>query len=217
MIFQLQDLDKASALLLPEDCRSCGWWQGKDGGWASSMQADSWEEAALESFGSWGKLAIGDDELLGMIQYGPAVLFSRSGDFACGPTSVDAVLLTCSIVSGSINEPIRKSLLTAVLAELKEREIPTVEAFCYQNETPEEDCRLFDQEFLRGCGFYPVRSSGGLQLMRLELGGMEPAKTRRQKTRRRLLERIKRTSPSPAPAATCQSQEKSSGRIPLCP
>ena len=216
MIFQLQELDRAGFELLPEECRGCGWWQGHDDGWPEEKHAESWAETALEKFGGWGKLAIGDNELLGMIQYGPAGLFSRSADFACGPVSRDAVLLTCSFITSRSFEPVRKSLLTAVLAELKEREVETVEAFCYQNDPPENECRLFGQEFLQDCGFYPVRSSRGLQLMRFELGGAEPVKAEKQKSRRGILERIKRTSPTPAPAAMCGTKEACADRVPVC-
>jgi hypothetical protein len=217
VIFQLQELDKAASALLPEQCRTCGWWQGQDDDWREPAQADSWAETALETFGGWGKLAIGDDDLLGMIQYGPSELFARAGDFACGPVSEDAVLLTCSLVSDRAYESVRKSLLTAALAEFREREVETIEAFCCQDENPENECRFFDYDFLSDCGFYPVRSSRGLQLMRCELGGALPAKIRKQKSHRRILERIKRASASPAPAAMCESKESCAGRVPVCP
>jgi len=216
VIFQLQELDKAGLELLPEQCRDCGWWQGEDNGWTASHKADSWAETALEKFGGWGKLAIGDDELMGMIQYGPAELFARARDFSCGPVSNDAVLLTCGLVTAQTFEPVRKSLLTAALAELKERDVETVEAFCFEDDAPENDCRLFDQGFLADCGFYPVRSSRGLLLMRFELGGVVPSKARKQKSRRRILERITRPSASPAPVAMCESQESRTTRVPVC-
>ena len=208
MIFQLLELDKSGEALLPGECRSCGWWQGHDDNWPSPERADSWSESALEIFGGWGKLAMGDDVLLGMIQYGPAGLFTRANDFACGPVSPDSVLFTCSIVPDTTYKSVRKSLVLSVLAELKERHIETVEAFCYQEDRPDNDCRLFDQGFLTDCGFYPVRSSRGLQLMRFELGGAQNAIVGKQKKRRRILERIKRTSPSPAPAAMCGTKDK---------
>ncbi|MDO8736345.1 MAG: hypothetical protein Q7K29_04605 [Thermoleophilia bacterium] len=216
MIFQLQQLDKAASEILPEECQGCGWWQGYDDSWPATA-ADDWAESAIEYFGGWGKLAIADDELLGMIQYGPAGLFARANDFACGPVSADAVLLTCSLVAGDGFAPARRSLLTAVLADLKEREVETVEAFSYQVAAPEGECRMFDQDFLRDCGFYPVRSSRGLQLMRFELGGVETAPVEKHKSRRRILERIKRTAPAPVPAAICEAAEGCSGRVSVCP
>lgn len=216
MIFQLQDLDKAASDILPEECVSCGWWQGHDDRWTAD-EADNWAETAIEYFGSWGKLAIADDELMGMIQYGPVQLYARANDFACGPVSTGAVLLTCSMVTGREFEPTRRSLLTAVLADLKEQEVETVEAFCYQEDVPEGDCRLFKQDFLRDCGFNPVRSSRGLQLMRFEMGGVQTTMAGKQKSRRRILERIKRAAPAPAPAATCESTERRTRRVPVCP
>ena len=129
MSFHLLELDKAGATLLPGECGSCGWWQGHDDGWSSAEQTDSWNEAALETFGSWGKLAMGDDDLLGMIQYGPAGLFARANDFACGPVSPSAVLFTCSIVPDKSYISVRKSLVLAVLADLTERHVTPVETF----------------------------------------------------------------------------------------
>lgn len=217
MIFQLQELDNAASEILPEECQFCGWWQGHDDGWSASS-ADDWAETAVEYFGSWGKVAIADDELMGMIQYGPSGLFARANEFACGPASADAVLLTCSFVARTDFEPIRRSLLTAVLADLKERDVDTIEAFCYQTDAPEGDCRLFDQDFLRDCGFNPVRSSRGVQLMRFEMGGVQTARAaEKHKSRRRILERIKRTAPAPAPAAMCESTQGRAGRAPVCP
>lgn len=215
MIFQLWELDQAGFELLPERCRGCGWWQGHDDGWPEKHAA-SWIETALERFGGWGKLAVGDEELLGMIQYGPSGLFGRSSDLACGPASRDAVLLTCSLVTKGAYLSVRKSLLTAVLAELKDREVEIVEAFCYQSSSPGEECRLFERQFLEDCGFYPVRSSRGLQLMRFELRGALPVKVEKHKSRRGILERIKRTSPTPAPAAMCGAEEARADRVPVC-
>jgi len=214
VIFQLQDLDKAGSELLAGECRSCGWWQGHDDGW-EHREAESWADSALETFGGWGKLAISDDELMGMIQYGPAGLFARAGSFACGPVSSTAVLLTCGFVTGVGFEPIRKSLVMAALAELKERGVETVEAFAPRDESATGECRFLDAGFLDDCGFYAVRGSSGLQLMRFELGGTLPSKAPRQKTRRRILERIKRASATPAPAAMCEAAD-SAGRVTIC-
>jgi len=214
VIFQLQDLDKAGSELLAGECRSCGWWQGHDDGW-EQRDAESWADSALERFGGWGKLATSDDELMGMIQYGPAGLFARTGTFTCGPVSNAAVLLTCGFVTDGF-EPVRKSLVMATLAELKERGVETVEAFTLRDGRSESDCRFLDASFLDDCGFYAVRGSGDLQLMRFELGGALPMKERKQRTRRRILERIKRASATPAPAAMCEAASESAGRVTIC-
>ncbi|MFA5801072.1 MAG: hypothetical protein WC911_01205 [Thermoleophilia bacterium] len=207
MIFQLQELDRSSSSCLPDDCNNCGWWQGYEGGWPSVEATENWIDTAEENFGGWGKLALGDEKLLGMIQYGPSNLFPRARKLACGPVSSDSLLLTCSTVESGSLESVRKSLVLAVLGEMKMLEIESVEAYSRQAPWPEHDCRLFEDKFLRDCGFYPVRASRGLQLMRFELGGTEKAEVASEprKTHRRILERIKRPSPKPVPAAMCSS------------
>ena len=201
MFFQLQNLNRLTNPRLPECCVNCGWWQGYDEGWPES-EAEGWNRLAEDSFGRWGKLAAGDGKLLGMVQYGPAELFTRK--LGCGPVDTGSILLTCSMVADASLESVRKSLVLAVIAELREQEFQTVEAFCRQVPGVRGNGHLFEQEFLRDCGFYPVRSGGGMQLMRLELGGVQPVKLPSLKSRRRLLERIKRPHPTPVPLAFCR-------------
>lgn len=207
MIYRLQDLDKYSATLLPERCRSCGWWQGYDNGWPEEREAFAWADTAAEAFGSWGKLALGDDQVLGMVQYGPAGLFKRTRQLPSGPVSEDAVLLTCSAVATGALATVRKSLVTAVFAELRHNGIETVEAFCAEDEKNESACQFFPQDFLRDCGFCLVRSHKGLKLMRLELGGMVPSISYKA-PRRSILQRLKARSASPAPVAMTKALHK---------
>jgi hypothetical protein len=213
MFFQLKNLNQVTFPELPECCVSCGWWQGYNDGW-DEKEARSWIRTAEESFGCFGKLACGDDKLLGIIQYGPASLFARK--LSPGPPDKDSILLTCSLISEEALESVRKSLVLAVLAELRERDFDTVEAFCYQ--VPEKQGRghLFEQKFLRDCGFYPVRSSGGIQLMRLELGGVQPVRHSSLRHRLSILERIKRPSPAPAPVAFGTIEAPAQVRVPAC-
>lgn len=202
MIYELQDLVTDTSDSLSDACRGCGWWQGYNSHW-DTAQAAVWADTAMETFGSWGKLALGDGQLLGMVQFGPAGLFPRTREFPCGPVSDEAVLLTCGAVAGDALASVKKSLLTAVIAEFHQRGIQTVEAFSMDTGSASE-CRFFPHDFLRECGFYPVRNARGVRLMRLELGGAVPAEEPRQ--RRGLLERIKRTSPAPAPVAMIRAR-----------
>lgn len=197
MFYELQDLNTYTTGLLSDTCRGCGWWQGFNDHW-DTAQAGAWGESAESAFDSWGKMALGDGRLLGMIQFGPAGLFPRTHDFPCGPVSPDTVLLTCGAIADDALASVKRSLVTAVIAEFHERQIQTVEAFSMDTRSPNE-CRFFPHDFLRDCGFYPVRSVRGVKLMRLELGGVQPVAEPRR--RRRLLERIKRAAPAPAPVA----------------
>lgn len=204
MIFQLQDLDRYTQLLLPEGCQECGWWQGYDLGWPGGREASAWHEAALEGFGSWGKLALADDQLLGFIQFGPAGLFRRSKNIPAAPVSDNAVLLTCGSVAGGALQTVMKSLLTAVMAELRQRGVEALEAFCLEEDAAGENCRFFEQAFLRECGFYPLRTRKAMKLMRMDLKAAQPVKFRKA-PRRGLLERIKSRSASPAPVAMAEA------------
>lgn len=201
MIYELEDLNKYTLSMLGDRCRGCGWWQGYDGHW-DTAQASAWGDAAKEAFDSWGKLALGDGRLLGMVQYGPAGLFPRARDFAGGPIDAATVLLTCGIVADDALASIKRSLVTAMIADFHERQIQTIEAFSLTGAAPNE-CRFFPHDFLRDCGFYPVRNVHGVQRLRLELGGSQPVAAPRR--RRRLLERIKRAAPAPAPVAMIRS------------
>ncbi len=208
MIFQLQNLDRSTLPHLPERCRTCGWWQGYDEGWADASSEESWSAIAEERFGCWGKLALADGRLMGQMQFGPPQLFPRSFGMPSGPAGSDSILLTCSMVADETFEPVRKSLVLSVLADLHEMEIETVEAFCRQQPLFESNCHFFDRDFLRDCGFYPARSSGSMLLMRLELGGAQRSLPRKHKARRRILERIKRPSTAPSPVTLCRRRHK---------
>lgn len=155
----------------------------------------------MKNFGPWGKLALGDGQLLGAIQYGPSALYGRVGKLPCGPVSRDAVLLTCNLVAEGTLESIRKSLITAMLSEFGKRKIEAVEAFALEGEAEPGACRFFRPDFLRDCGFYPVKTSGRLKIMRLELGGAQTIKPLKMH-KPSLLERIRSRSAAPAPVAT---------------
>lgn len=216
MFFQLQDLNQSTMALLPDCCRKCGWWQGKDDGWSDDGQFLSWSRDTEEVFGSWGKLALADERLLGFIQFGPAEVFPRAGKISCGPVDPEAVLLTCSMIVDDFMVPARKSLVVAALSELQQRGVEIVEAFCQQDEDDETPAHFLKQSLLRDCGFYPVRTSGGLQLMKLELGGAIRAKPLRQKPHRRILDKIKRPAAAPSPAALCRSLKNGAARARSC-
>jgi len=208
MVFRMQNLDLTTLELVPEDCRSCGWWQGYTRGWPGEEQESGWRRQAEDSFGGWGRIALADGEPLGLVQYGPSWLFPRSGELCPGQSAEDNILLACGMVTAPANEPIRKGLVLAALADLRGRGIGTVEAFCLRDGSRDNPGHLLDRELLRRCGFYPARSAGEIQLMRLELGGLKLAEPPRRLRRRGLLERIKRPAPAPAPVTLCHGRLK---------
>ncbi|MCL4310245.1 MAG: hypothetical protein M0Z32_07750 [Actinomycetota bacterium] len=211
MHFELQQLNRLTFPHLPKCCGNCGWWQGHDDGW-STAEADHWNQVAEERFGRWGKLAFGDGRLLGMVQFAPSPLFARK--LRAGPAGVDSVLLTCSLVAEPSLDSVRKSLVLAVLSELHEDGIDTVEAFCRLLPRQQDKGHFFEQDFLRECGFNPVRSSRGVQLMRLELGGVQPVYLPARRKRRGILRRLKR--PAPVPVAFAAEEPAEAFPVPAC-
>lgn len=208
MIFQLQSLNRITFHFLPEECQSCGWWQGHAGGWRSKQDRDEWSKRAEELFGGWGKLAMADQQLLGLIQYGPPSLFPGMTGLGCGDASPDSILIACNRVLDESFAATRRSLMLAALAELTELGVESVETFCYREPAPPEDSHLFTADFLQELGFYSARSNGGVQLMRIELGGAERSMGREQRGRGMLglLDRIKHPAPSPSPVTPCLSR-----------
>ncbi len=193
MHFQLQNLTRDTFPLLPDSCIHCGWWQGHNRGW-STEAAEEWSRAAEAQFGRWGKLATVDGKLLGMIQFAPAPLYSRS--LPCGPPDRKSVLLGCGLNGGGGPDSVGKSLVLAALAEIKDDNVDLVEAFCRPS-GPASDCRFLSQDFLRDCGFSPLRSLDGFQLMRLELGGLTRVSKLARHPHRGILRRIRHPSPAP--------------------
>lgn len=203
MDFQLRNIDDIGIEWLPEHCHECGWWQGYDDGWPSREAASAWRGAASEIQGYWGKMATGDDDLLGFVMFGPSDLFARARKIA-GDDVKGSIFLSCSHITAAGFGSIRKSLVMTILAELRELGVEKVDAFCSNEDSYVDDCRLFSREFADDCGFYPVKATAEITLMRLELTGAEPTRRHRQKTGSRLLERLKRPSAAPSPAAMCQ-------------
>jgi len=74
-----------------------------------------------------------------------------------------------------------QSLFLAAIGEAKDKGAAALEAFAYRYPEGESDYErflvhrtVFPQDFLADFGFRIVRSSGSVQLARLELGGLVP-------------------------------------------
>ena len=159
-----------------------------------------------ETTGSWGRVLWADQQFQGLIQYGPATHFARSRFLPAGPPSGDAALVTCMWVDDEDPVGIAERLVLEALADLKSRGAVAVEAFAVILE--EEDRQpqhaghrtLQDAELLERLGFSVVRAEGAVALMRLELGGLQPAASPLDRAIERLRELA--SIQRPAPEAT---------------
>lgn len=187
----------------PAVCHECVWWQSRAG---RPVDKARWRERAEEEWGAWGTLYFDDDgHLLGSMQYGPAPLFPRAAELPAGPPSPDAVLVTCAYLVESSTPWVMQSLFLAVIGDARDKGARALEAFAYryaEGESIFERFQLhrtiFPRDFLADFGFHTVRAAGRVELVRLDLGGLQPVVEGRRAT---LLRRLREFfSPQPVPA-----------------
>jgi hypothetical protein len=163
-------------------------------------------DRAEEDWGAWGTVYADErGRVLGSMQYGPSALFPRAADLPAGPPSDDAVLVTCAYLVDRTSPWVLQSLFLAAIGEAKDKGAAALEAFSYRYPEGQSDYvrflvhrTVFPQDFLADFGFRTVRSSGPVELARLELGGLVPVlEGKRAKVLRALKEAF---VPEPVPA-----------------
>ena len=180
MTLRIHGLTGATLERAPGVCHECVWWQSRTAG--RSVEKQRWIEKAETEFGAWGSLYYDDDgRVLGSMQFGTARLFPRAYELPAGPPSDDAVLVTCAYLVDRTSPWVLQSLFLAAIGEAKDQGAAALEAFAYRYPEGESDYErflvhrtVFPQDFLADFGFQVVRSSGSVQLARLELGGLVP-------------------------------------------
>jgi len=161
-------------------CHDCVWWQSRTGG--RRVDKQRWIEKTETEFGAWGTVYYDDDRrVLGSMQYGPVRLFPRAAELPAGPPSDDAVLVTCAYLVDRTSPWVLQSLFLAAIGEAKDKGAAALETFAYRYPEGESDYErflvhrtVFPRDFLSDFGFRTVRSSGQVELVRLELGGLVP-------------------------------------------
>jgi hypothetical protein len=197
-------LTRGTVVSAPSVCRDCVWWQSRGNRTASK---ERWMERAEEDWGEWGTIYLDEaGRVLGSLQYGPSNLFPRAADLPAGPPSDDAVLVTCSYLTGSGAEWLEKSLLLAAIGESRDRGAKALEAFAYrylEGESVEERFlvhrTVFPRDFLEEFGFVTVRVQGRVELCRLELGGLAPVEEGRRAKVLRVVQEAFTPTPAPVP------------------
>jgi hypothetical protein len=185
-------------------CHECVWWQSRTGG--RRVDKRRWIEKAETEFGAWGTVYYDDDRrVLGSMQCGPARLFPRAAELPAGPPSDDAVLVTCAYLIDRTSPWVLQSLFLAAIGEAKDKGAAALETFAYRYPEGQSDYErflvhrtVFPRDFLLDFGFRTVRSSGQVELVRLELGGLvQVLEGKRSRVLRALREAF---LPEPVPA-----------------
>ena len=185
----------------PAVCKGCVWWQSRGNRTASK---ERWIDKIEDDWGEWGTVYYDDDgHVIGSMQYGPAPLFPRAYDLPAGPPSDDAILVTCAYLAGDAAQWVEKSLFLAAIGEARDKGAKALEAFAYRYS---EDVSTYDRfivhrtvfprDFLADFGFETVRTQGSVELVRLELSGLQPV----EEGRRARVLRVVQEAFSPAPA-----------------
>ncbi len=185
----------------PTVCHECVWWQSR----GRRVDKRRWIAKTEEDWGSWGTVYYDGGRLLGSMQYGPSGLFPRGSELPAGPPSDDSVLVTCAYVVDQATPWVMQSLFLAAIGDAKDKGAAALEAFSYRYPEGESDYErflvhrtVFPHDFLADFGFRPVRTSGPVELARLELGGLVPVlEGRREKVLRALKDAL---LPEPVPA-----------------
>jgi hypothetical protein len=202
MTTRVEGLTRYSLPTAPPVCHDCIWWQTRSGRTANK---EKWMDRAEDEFGAWGTIYHDEDgRLLGSMQYGPAELFPRATELPAGPPSQDAVLVTCAYVVDPSKPWVMQSLFLAAIGDARDKGARGLEAFAYryrEGETPFERFHvhktIFPRDFLSDFGFRTLRTSGRVELVRLDLGGLQPVA---EGTREKVLRVVKEAfTPAPVP------------------
>ena len=202
MTTRVGGLTGATLELAPQVCHACVWWQSSRG---RAPDKRDWIDDAESRWGAWGAVYHDDDgRTLGSIQYGPAVLFPRAWELPGGPPSDDAVLVTCAYLVDRATPWVLQSLFLAAIGDAKDKRAKALETFAYRYPEGESAYErflvhrtVFPRDFLSDFGFVTVRQAGPVELVRLDLGGLQPVA---EGKRAKVLRLVKAAfSPEPAP------------------
>jgi hypothetical protein len=179
MATKVAGLTGATLETAPTVCHRCVWWQARGG---RQVSKERWIERAEEEWGAWGTIYYdADGRVLGSMQHGPSPLFPRAADLPAGPPSDDAVLVTCAYLVDPTTPWVMQSLFLAAIGDAKDKGAKALETFAYRYPEGESMAArflvhrtVFPRDFLSDFGFSTVRTSGRVELVRLELGGLQP-------------------------------------------
>jgi len=171
-------LTGATLSTVPAVCHGCVWWQSRS---SRTTDKSRWIEHAEEEWGAWGSIYRDDDgRVLGSMQYGAAELFPRAAELPAGPPSADAMLVTCAYLVDQSTPWVLQSLFLTAIGEAREKGAKALETFAYryaEGESARERFwthkTIFPRDFLGDFGFRTVRSADRVELVRLELGGLQ--------------------------------------------
>jgi len=201
---RLDGLTHATLHTAPSVCQGCVWWQSRA---SRATNKERWMDRAEEEWGAWGTVYADEDgRVLGSMQYGPSELFPRAAELPAGPPSPDAVLVTCAYLVDFSSPWVMQSLFLAAIGDARDKGAKALEAFAYrypEGESAYERFQvhktIFPRDFLSDFGFLTVRMLGRVELVRLELAGLQAVVEGRRAKVLRVVKEAFFPEPLPAP------------------
>jgi hypothetical protein len=201
---RLEGLTRGTLLTAPTVCHECVWWQSRTG---KGTNKERWIDRVEDDSGSFGTIYYDEHgRVLGSMQHGPAELFPRAAELPAGPPSPDAVLVTCVYLVDTSSPWVMQSLFLAAIGDARDKGAKALEAFAYrypEGESAYERFQvhktIFPRDFLSDFGFLTVRALGRVELVRLELGGLQPVLEGRRAKVLRVVKEAFFPEPVPAP------------------
>lgn len=122
---------------LPDPCRSCVFWeldpvtfQQVIDSTDAEFEKESWLSATLLDWGSCGRVALIDDDVVGYVTYAPSQYVPRSLGFPTSPVSPDAVLLMSAWISPQHRgHGMGRMLIQGAAKDLTRRGVRAIETF----------------------------------------------------------------------------------------
>jgi GNAT superfamily N-acetyltransferase len=192
-----------------EPCRSCLFWstdpvsRSRLGAGEETEVREAWLSWVLREWGSCGRVALVDGEVVGHAIYAPPAFLPGAAGIPTAPPSPDAVLLTTVYVDASARGGgVGRLLVQGMARDLVEREVVAVEAFG-DTRGRSRGC-VVPAEFLGRVGFKTQRAHTTTPRMRMDLRSAITWKSELEATLERLWG-VVRPAPEPAPKATHRS------------
>ncbi|MCS7120305.1 MAG: GNAT family N-acetyltransferase [Nitrososphaerota archaeon] len=172
-MLRIEKIDEDTFLRVPDPCRRCIYWQTVGEFNSSSMgkggeeEKMRWLKRVLREFGCCIKVAcLGD--VIGVMQYAPAIYFPRVREYISGPPNEDAAFIACLYIldKDQRGKGYGTLMLKNLTEELKEKGFIAVETFArISSENNPSGPLTF---YLRN-NFKVVRRKDDFPLVRLEL------------------------------------------------
>ena len=157
----------------------------------------AWVSMVLREWGSCGRVAVVDGEVVGHMLWAPPVLVPSVGGFATAPVSIDAVLMTTAHIDPAHRGGGLGRMLVQGMAKdlVKRGDVRAVEAF---GATRGRNARcVVPADFLLSVGFSTARAHAVNPRMRMDMRTTLSLREELEKGLERLLAPVARKRPAP--------------------